>query len=291
MKKHPLSIHICLLLICVAAQFTACNKTVSPLPVSGTASSTVKAPIWLLTRVVKTGPDYQFEKTFFYNAQHQLIRAERKPKDSSYPQPKTQYFTYDSNGLLSYVVTNIQKDTIFLQYDTQNRLIAHSPVRQWNTTLYHFNYYYKGNNTIGVTYYHNQIIMVAQAASYRKEFVYDAAGNIIKTLSTSRTFFFGNPTAVPDTSQIPTERILTYDNHPNFSRALQGNGPGILLAVELGSDNGEYFPVLPVNNISDDGFYYYRYTYNKDGLVQQANVYTKYNNALVASARFEYTRI
>ncbi|MCW3463917.1 hypothetical protein [Chitinophaga nivalis] len=270
----------------------ACEKTTSPQPISGTASGAAKAPVWLLKKVVKKGPYYEFEKTFFYNAQRQLIRSERKTTDSGYFRSKKSYFTYNSNGSLAYITNDLQPDTVFFQYDAQNRLIAHSPIKQLRTTLYNFNYYYKGNNTIGLTYCHNYIIMWRMATSYRSEYVYNAAGNITKILSTSSSVALPGfpPPPPPDTSHTPIETYLTYDNRLNYSRSLQLDRPGIL-ALDLVSDEGEFYPVIPANNITDDGSYYYRYIYNKDNLVEQVKIYSKYDNTLEASARLEYTRI
>ncbi|MCW3463918.1 hypothetical protein [Chitinophaga nivalis] len=296
MKKNPLSTQVCLLTIFLVFLFTSCDKTVIPLPVSGTtggtANSAAKAPVWLLKKVIKTGPYSLFEKTFFYNAQHQLIRSERKTTDSGYFRSKKLYFSYNSNGSLAYITNDLQPDTFFFQYDAQNRLIAHSPIKQSKTTLYNFNYYYKGNNTIGSTYCHNYIIMWGSAASYRREYVYDAAGNITKILGTSKSASSIGlpPPPPPDTTLVPKETLLTYDNRLNYSRSLQVDRPGIL-AQDLIADEGKFYPVIPANNITDDGSYYYQYIYNADNLVEQVNVYYKFDNALAASARLEYVRL
>ncbi|MCW3463916.1 hypothetical protein [Chitinophaga nivalis] len=292
MQNNYLPQKICLLFfISLASLFMACDKTANPQPISGAASGAAKAPIWLLKKAVSTGKYNNFEKIFFYNAQHQLIRSEKKPADSSSLPGGSYYFTYNSNGLLSsYYSSPDRWDSVSLQYDAQNRLVTHSTLRSLN--LYYFNYYAKNSNIIGTTFSRINIILFGKSVSFRKEYVYDAIGNVTKVLTTSKSALFpGLPAPPPpDTSLIPTTTLLTYDDHPNFLRSLQLTGPGFF-EQDIVLSESILFPVLSTNNITADDTYYYRYIYNKDNLVQQVNVYHKSGNVFSRSIRFEYIRI
>ncbi|MCW3463920.1 hypothetical protein [Chitinophaga nivalis] len=287
MKKTYQSTQVLFLFISLFLTFSACKKNATPLSMSGsTSASNSKASQWLLSKKTTTGPANTAVKTYFYNAQHQLTRSVSSNQDTT-TSPFTEYYTYNSNGLLSYITNSRRQDTIFFQYDQQNRLISHSGLGNVSGFPNYFKYYYKANNISGVTYYTNGALFTV-SSNHRTEHVYDAAGNIITILKTSVSAIYSFPGQAPDTSLIPIVTRLTYDDRPNVSRSLNINGPGHLAAVD---GHSGYYPIFSANNVTDDGFYYYRYTYNKNNLVQSVSRYDKYSNTQISTTRFEYIKI